>query len=163
MWITQRHRSSRGDHHIFLILVFLFLLVPRQSDAQNKDFGAGIILGEPTGISAKYWVSTVNALDAGVAWAFTRKGFFHIHADYLWHFPDVIESTERFVLYAGVGGRLGFEDDRTRLGVRIPGGISFWLRGAPIDIFLEVAPILELIPSTKLTGNGGLGIRYFFD
>jgi len=163
MWFVHRHRSRKGDCPSSLILILLCLLVSHQSDAQNKDFGVGIILGEPTGISAKYWVSTENAVDVGVAWAFTSKGFFHIHADYLWHFPDAIESTERFVLYAGVGGRLGFEDDKTRLGVRVPGGIAYWPKGAPIDVFLEVAPILELIPATKLTGNVGLGIRYFFD
>jgi hypothetical protein len=143
-------------------VLFCFLVLP-QCEAQNKGFGAGIILGEPTGLSGKYWVSPTNAVDAGVAWAFTKKGFFHLHGDYLWHFVDAIESTERFVLYAGVGGRLGFGDDKTRVGVRIPGGIAFWPKGAPIDVFLEVAPILDLIPATKLSGNGGLGIRYFFN
>ena len=163
MRITQHQRSSKKNNYVVLVLSLLYLFVPSQSVAQTKNFGVGIILGEPTGMSAKYWVSKGNAVDAGVAWAFTRKGFFHLHADYLWHFPDVIESTERFVLYVGVGGRLGFGDDKTRVGVRIPGGIAFWPKGAPIDVFLEIAPILDLIPATKLSGNGGLGIRYFFD
>ena len=144
MRISQHQCPSKKNNYVVFVLSLLYLFVPPQSVAQTKNFGAGIILGEPTGISAKYWVSKGNAVDAGVAWAFTRKGFFHLHADYLWHFPDVIESAERFVLYVGIGGRLGFGEDKTRVGVRIPGGIAFWPKGvgliSPVDSSSDTRP-----------------------
>ena len=120
------------------------------------------MLGEPTGLSAKLWTSPQNAVDAGLAWSFRGDGFVHLQADYLWHFPGTIQSTERFVLYAGIGGRLGGGDE-TRFGVRIPVGIEWWPRGAPLDIFLELAPIMDLAPATEFDMNGGIGIRFFFN
>ncbi len=145
------------------ILVVWMITGSVLGNAQDRSFGLGIILGEPTGVSAKYWVSSRNAVDAGAAWAFSKNGFVDIHSDYLWHFPDVIQSKERFVLYAGVGGRLGLGGDKVKLGVRVPGGLAYWPKGVPIDVFLELAPILDLIPATVVSLNGGLGIRYFFD
>jgi hypothetical protein len=121
-----------------------------------------MILGEPTGVSGKAWISQRNALDFGLSWAFGKSGYVTIHADYLWHFGGVIRAEERIVLYTGIGGRFGLPGEKGLLGMRIPFGAAFWLREVPLDIFLEVAPILDLIPATGLSGNGGLGARYFF-
>ena len=129
--------------------------------AQDKGFGLGILLGEPSGLSGKMWVSQVNAIDAGLAWSFKNSGFLHIHADYLWHFPDVISSSERLVISAGLGGRLGTGHDAV-LGVRIPFALAWWPRGVPIDLFLELAPGLDLLPATEFEMQGGIGIRWFF-
>jgi hypothetical protein len=89
------------------ILLLLFALFASTSLGQDKGFGLGIIAGEPTGISAKQWLSQRTALDLGLAWSFRHSGYFHVHADYLWHFPDAIRAQERLVLYAGLGGRFG--------------------------------------------------------
>jgi hypothetical protein len=129
--------------------------------AQDKGFGLGILLGEPSGLSGKMWVSQVNAVDAGLAWSFKNSGFLHIHADYLWHFPDVISSSERLVLSAGLGGRLGTGHDAV-LGVRIPFALAWWPHGVPLDLFLELAPGLDLLPATEFAMQGGIGIRWFF-
>jgi hypothetical protein len=130
--------------------------------AQDRGFGAGIVLGEPTGLSAKMWLSERNAVDAGVSWAFGREGYFSIHADYLWHFANILPGRERLVPYVGIGGRLGVPRDTGVLGIRIPVGIAFWPRGAPVDVFFEVAPVLDLVPATEVSGNVGIGARYFF-
>jgi hypothetical protein len=130
--------------------------------AQQRGFGIGIIVGEPTGISAKGWVSSDNAVDVGLAWSFRKRGYVHIHADYLWHFPNVIKSTERFVFYTGLGGRFGAGRNDGILGVRLAGGIAWWGRSIPLEVFLELAPILDLVPATELSANGGIGIRYYF-
>lgn len=145
-----------------LALVCLLAAGPARLVAQDRGAGAGIILGEPTGLSGKLWVSDRNALDAGLSWAFGRSGYFTIHADYLWHFADLLRSSERLVPYAGIGGRFGVPREKGLLGVRVPVGLTFWPRGVPLDVFLEVAPILDLIPATELSGNAGIGARYFF-
>jgi len=129
--------------------------------AQEKGDGLGVILGEPTGVSGKTWISGKHAVDAVVAWSFRSKGSFHLHADYLWHFGDAVSSSERFVLYAGAGARLATFSG-TSVGVRIPFGIAWWPRNTPIDLFGEIAPIMDLAPATEVRLNGGIGIRYFF-
>lgn len=132
------------------------------SVGQEKGFGLGVIIGEPTGISAKGWISSRNAIDAGLAYSFIQNGHFHLHADYLWHFPDVFRSVEQFTLHAGVGGRLAAGRGNGVFGARIVGGIAWLPRNAPIDIFLEVAPIFDLIPATEFRANAGIGVRYYF-
>lgn len=50
----------------------------------------------------------------------------------------------------------------TRLGIRFPVGLTYMFDGAPVDIFLEAAPALDIVPGTSFDINGGLGFRYFF-
>jgi hypothetical protein len=146
-----------------LLCAFLLLAAASAGVAQDRGFGLGVILGEPTGLSGKLWTTSRNAIDAGVAWSFRREGFFHIHADYLWHFPLRAETSERFTFYAGVGGRFGAVSHDAILGVRVVGGFAFWPRNTPIDIFVEIAPVVDLAPATELNANGGVGIRFFFE
>ncbi len=131
---------------------------------QQNGFGAGIIVGEPTGLSVKGWTSGTNAIDAGIAWSFRTPSSFHIHADYLWHNFSVFKTTEIIPLYYGVGGRvkIGREGEDSHFGVRVVIGVDYMFRDAPVDIFLELAPVMDLAPSTELTANGGLGVRFWF-
>ena len=72
----------------------------------------------------------------------------HLHADYLFHVNNIFNATENIALYYGPGARLSL--------VWIP-------RNAPIDVFLEVAPLLDIIPETDFNFNGGIGVRFFFN
>ncbi len=149
---------------IVLLSICLLTLAGQNSSGQEqRGFGLGIILGEPTGISMKGWLSNANAIDAGVAWSFRRETSLHVHADYLWHSFNVFSTKEEIPLYYGIGGRIkvGRNED-TRLGARVVVGVDFLLHDAPLDFFLEVAPILDLTPSTELNGNAGFGARYWF-
>ena len=146
-----------------LACVVLFcVFVTFASQAQVRSFGLGVILGEPTGLSGKAVLSERNAVDAAIAWSFRRNGHLHLHADYLWLFPHVIRSSEQFTLFAGLGGRIVLGRGYGVLGARIAGGISWLPRRSLLEIFLEVAPILDLVPATELSANGGLGIRLYF-
>lgn len=146
-------------------LFFLCILscVALSALAQNKGVGLGIIVGEPTGISGKAWLSQTNAIDGGLAWSFIKGGSLHVHADYLWHTFDALKTEYTIPVYLGIGGRFKFAaNENARLGVRIVGGLDFLLSTAPLDIFIELAPIMDLIPATQLALNGGIGIRFFF-
>jgi hypothetical protein len=54
------------------------------------------------------------------------------------------------------------EEDQNRLGVRVPLGLDYLFARSHLEMFFEVAPILDLAPSTDLRVNAGLGIRYYF-
>ena len=64
------------------------------------------------------------------------------------------------MLYYGIGGRVIFQDD-PRFGARIPIGLDYQFTSAPIDIFLELVPILDLAPSTNFNLGGGIGVRFW--
>ena len=145
-----------------IIIGLLGVMILAGSAAAQGNFGLGIILGEPTGVSAKLWITERTAIDAAAAWSFSNETAFHLHADYLFHNFDLISVEKgKLPVYFGIGGRVKFEDE-SLIGVRIPVGLAYFFDGAPIDIFLEVVPILDLAPDTEFTANAAVGIRYFF-
>jgi len=149
--------------HLFFAMALLMLVFHLFSFAQERGFGAGVLIGEPTGVSLKGWLSRTTALDAGVAWSFVKETSFHIHADYLIHSFNIFRTSEDIPLYYGIGGRIktGRHED-TRVGLRMVLGIAYLFRKAPFDIFMEAAPILDLVPETTLRANAGIGARFFF-
>lgn len=122
----------------------------------------GIIIGDPTGVSFKSWTSSRTAFDVGAAWSLENTDAISIHSDYLWHnYLDVNQGN--FAFYYGIGARALFiENADSRIGARVPLGFNYLFDDAPLDIFVEIAPILDLTPDTDFNGDGGIGIRYNF-
>lgn len=148
---------------IKLLSVFLLLLFIPITKAQSSGVGLGIIVGEPTGVSFKYWTGSTTAFDAALAWSFIDEGAFHIHGDYLFHNMRLISIPEgKLPFYYGIGARIKTAN-KTRLGVRVPLGLAYLFQDAPVDIFLEIVPILDLTPETDFGINAALGARYFFN
>lgn len=149
-----------------IIVVFLTLLsFPDTvfSQVGDKNAGIGLMLGEPTGITYKNWTSDRNAFDLGLAWSFGRHDDLSIHADYLWHKFDLFNEVDKgqMLLYYGIGGRL-IAGDNAALGARVPVGLNYLVENAPVGIFFEIAPIVDLAPDTELEGSIILGGRYYF-
>ena len=169
IWVGQLARQpvkhSNKDFKMYkriLLLTALIIAITSSASGQSSGFGAGIMIGEPTGISLKNWISKTNAWDVGVAWGFGKHGAFHIHGDYLWHEYDLIKvDTGILPLYYGVGVRVLFADD-SHLGIRGVVGLDYLFDGLPLDVFLELVPIFDIVPGTGFSFNGALGIRYFF-
>ena len=143
-----------------MVLMALALLVPDWAAAQHTRLAVGVIVGEPTGVSGKLWLSHAGAVDAAAAWSFVNQGAVHLHADYLLHNHDLIKvESGTAAVYYGLGGRLKF-GTQTSVGVRIPVGIEYLLAEIPVGVFAELGPVLDLAPSTKLRFNGAIGARY---
>ncbi len=131
---------------------------------QSGSSGLGPLLGEPTGVGMKLWLSTSTAVDAGAGWSFVDPDGFQLHGDFLFHKFDLFHVDRGDLpLYIGVGGRVKFvEHGDNRAGVRFPVGVSYLFPDSRLEGFAEVAPILDLAPSTRLEWNGGVGLRYYF-
>lgn len=148
--------------------------------AQDSGFGLGLMLGEPTGLSGKLWTGGDRALAFGLAWGLGGGGYLHAHADYLFHNSSLFNvNSGKLMLHYGPGirlrswsggrywnrGRYYYYNDRAshvRLGIRIPVGLTYAIEGAPLDVFLEVAPALDLLPGTSADFDGAIGIRFYF-
>ena len=142
-------------------------------------FGLGVVIGEPTGLSAKLWLDQKHAIDFGLSFSF--DDYFLIFSDYLFHFPGAFGRSSAFVTeltpYIGIGGVLAFANDRRRdrdrhffgrerdtlgLGVRVPLGIEWIPSKAPLGVFVELVPGIAIAPATDAFFEGGIGIRYYF-
>ena len=141
-------------------------------------YAAGIILGEPTGFTGKYWTEKDRAIDAGLAFSF--NDFFMTYGDYLFHFPITDANQSQFIRqlspYVGAGlsfifstnsnrsdGKLFTENrDTFGLGIRFPLGIEWQPAEPPLGIYIEIAPGMGVIPKTFGFMQGGIGGRYYF-
>ncbi len=162
---------------LFAIIFFSIAAISNEASAQSNGVGAGLIIGAPTGISAKFWTTGVNAIDVAIGWSndgewarfdngyyyYYGPSFLHIHADYLWHDFNAIRSQERFPIYYG----FGFHFDEgysapSAFGIRGVVGIDWMPRTVPLDVFLEFAPVVFLAPGSGIGLDAGIGTRFFF-
>ncbi len=147
---------------ILKISLFILIIFIRTSSAAtpHKGKGIGIVVGEPTGLSAKMWLSSGTALDGGLAWSFGKNGRLHFHADHLWHNFNIIQQ-KQFSIYFGAGGELNL-GSLPAIGLRGVTGIDYFFKDIPLDDFFEIVPVFTLLPGTGMSGGAGIGLRWFF-
>lgn len=137
-----------------------------QSHGDNKYAGVGFIVGEPTGLSAKFFLNNEHALQFGLAWSLDGANELHLQGDYIWHRYGLIDlkNGDEMPLYFGVGGRFIFaEGDHDDIfGIRFPVGLDYLFTNYPFDIFVEIVPILDLTPDSDFDLEGALGARFWF-
>lgn len=161
-----RRADKLTNHSMKRIATFaLFLLIAAgaaNAQVRSGDVSAGIILGEPTGLTAKWWRSNTQAYDLAIAWSTGSDDRLHLHANYLMHRPDlIVVDNGKLPLYYGVGARVGIAKE-SELGIRIPLGIAYHVETHPVEVFFEIVPVFNLIPGTAFDANGGFGVRYSF-
>ena len=144
------------------------------AQAQQDGFGVGVIVGEPTGLTFKAWLSNTHAVDAGLAWSFSENDSLQFHANYLIHDFNMLRPTDfegRVGLYYGLGGRIKLEEDDdgrgrnrddTLVGIRIPVGVVYHFPRSPVELFGEFVPVLDVVPDTEFDLNLAIGARLYF-
>lgn len=168
-------RMKKQFLSIFCVLILSAGVAPAYgliSPKEHTPFGLGLILGEPTGLTAKYWLASRWAIDAGVSYSF--REYFHFYSDSIWHShtlaSQLADEFKDISLYWGIGAGLRIVskgdpdegDARGNLMVRLPLGLE-WLPNDPsIGPFLELVPGMGLVPKTFFDFGGGIGIRYYF-
>ena len=147
-----------------------------------RKFGLGVQLGDPTGLSAKLWVSPTNALDFGLG--FQNYGpcyndqnnqpvcsnFGHdngsFNIDYLWQ-SNIIRGTAQLDWHVGGGGRLvwwgGCQSNCVAVAARAPIGLDLMFTNPSfVEVFFELAPAFWLLPNPDFGFDGDLGARFYF-
>ena len=143
------------------------------------DFGVGLMIGSPTGLTAKQYLAEQHALDAALGFGY---GGTHFHADYLYEKRDVLgERNARLGWFVGIGGQFSVErnrgsryygrkyDDYRRdrdyfhVGPRVPLGLELRFQSIPkLEFFGELALGFEIVEYPGLTLDGGIGTRFYF-
>lgn len=149
----------------------------------DKVFGLGLMIGSPSGLTAKYFLGEPIALQFGLGSSHYghhdhdgrdhghyRNDGLHLHGDVLWHPVVLLENpTLQLPFYVGVGAQVRSHDDyddhdgHSHLGARVPFGVALDFNRVPIDVFFELAFALEIIgPDSHSYVTGSLGARYYF-
>jgi hypothetical protein len=130
----------------------------------ERTLGGGVMLGYPSGLSGKAYLSDKHAVDAQLAsWGFAFN-VVYAHATWLVE-PVELLSTDAFSmpLHVGAGPMLIAGPGFASAGVRVPVGVDVNLRDVPVQLFADVALSASVIPGVRLGwGGGGLGARYYF-
>ncbi len=165
---------------LFLIMILVLLSIPaiHAQDFPRAEgiqparglFGMGLIVGEPSGLSAKYWLRADRAIDFAFGASFLTD--FRAHATYLYH-VDAFDH-QRVPLYYGIGGSIAGRTgrvaefgsdtrrDRVGLGVRGAIGVSYLIPTAPFDLFIKFGSVLIVFPPAALDIDLSIGARYYF-
>jgi hypothetical protein len=154
----------------------------------GRHYGIGLMVGDPTGISAKAWIGETNAIDAGVGdYGFGYRGgcfrdaagrpvcdrgwgdrTLSVHVDYLWQSKIARFPAAQLDWHVGAGARTLFYSapcaaDCWALGGRVPFGLDLaFARPDFLEIFLEIAPAVYVVPAAFFAFDGGLGARAYF-
>jgi hypothetical protein len=137
----------------------------------DKYAGVGFIVGEPTGLDAKFFLNNEHALEFGLAWSLSGQNEMHLQGDYLWHRYDLIDlnNGDEMPLFFGIGARFVFTEDDPGdhndddiVGIRFPIGLEYIFTNYPFDIFAEIVPILDLTPNSDFDLEGAVGARFWF-
>ena len=156
--------------------VILFLTTAAfaaRSETQKSPFGIGLVLVNPTGLSANYRLSPRNAIDAAVGWNF---GYYvEGHTDYLFKTKMLYrEGTVLLTAHYGLGIRIRHvteskskrEDSanahQDRIGPRFPVGVDVWFPTSSLEIFSELAGVLDLAPKSDFSIEFAAGVRFYF-
>lgn len=134
-------------------------------------FGVGIVLGEPTGLCAKLYLSDDRAIQGAIGFNFYGSGI-QANAEYVFH-PWIVQERDAFVLPIYIGPGLRFiqydggrgENNYYAIGLRGVAGMLFDFKEVPLDVFLEVAGVVEYDfkgNDVDLALNLGAGVRYYF-
>ena len=168
---------TRARLTLFCAAVLVGLLWTAPAAAQSDGIGVGTSIGvsngqgvasvNPVGLAAKGWISDRQALAGMTSFFIGSDGipsYWVIQGDYLFHNFNELEVDEGYLaLYVGAGAQFTiFEGTDNQFALRGPIGVDYMLGSAPVDIFVEVAPTLNVTDPTSLRFDGAIGFRYFF-
>lgn len=161
---------------VFALLLALSATGAMAQGPKGKEFGFGIILGDPLGGTVKYWTSRENAIvgDIGASYFGSPR----IQVDYLWHF-DAFNS-QVVKMYAGPGlgvgiGREGYglwykkgrdyfyyrDDGGIGVAVRAMFGLNVIPKRTPLEIFVEAGPNIGIAPGFGAAFDAAIGVRFY--
>jgi hypothetical protein len=146
------------------LVIVLALVAPLAiAKPARADVGIGLFLGRPTGVDAKIGIGNRSGLDLlfGFDNVFRDGRVVYGHVTYLATLFVGRGSSVLVPLRLGIGGAL--YGNHPNFGVRAPLELGFKFRGAPVEIYLEIAALLQIVDTpVDLSLQGGAGFRIYF-
>lgn len=149
---------------VILITIFICsLTLLENAQAQDRTFGIGGIIGDPDGVSMKAWFSESTALAGAVSMNLNDdNSWLLVQADFLKQ--NTIVTWEEALLQTHFGGglRIISGDYVDNVALRAPIGVDVNAIDAPMEIFMEVVPTIDVDPEFSFYFTGAMGFRYYF-
>lgn len=148
-----------------MLIVSTLIFTSTSSLAQNNNWGIGIQLGQPSGLSLKKYNSSGMSPDILLAWDLNDFFFINLHGTWEKHFS----GTRGLHFVYGPGVFAGFRerrlitegDDDLFLGISGTFGLAYNID--QFEIYIRATPRLAVLESTGGDVGGGLGFRFYFN
>ncbi len=153
----------------FLYLLLVSASAPVFADRAG-DQGVGLMIGNPSGLSYKFWLDEKTALDAaaGIDQQQVRCTCDILVAQLYVVQQDQRQSHQRHhgqrrlsILHRCGSARFVQRQHRVRSS-RFPLGLSFLPHNTTWEFFGELAPVVRFTPDTGMNFDFGVGARYYF-
>ena len=151
-----------------LSAVVLGLLSVRADSAHAQRrgrLGIGISFGDPTALTIEYRRGRRgfgHALEIDVGIDRFDEDRFYAHLLWKFYLADLVRGRSVVIPFYTAIGPFLIERDGVDLGVRVPFGLAFDFRRAPIQLFAELAVELEVVDDLDTDIGGAVGFRWFF-
>lgn len=144
--------------------LLLSLAALGQHQDYKRNLGFGLVLGDPSAISLKKFHNSTEAMQYTIGYSLAEQNLgISLGVDYLHHNYSTITALHGSIpLYVGAGAYLGMYKTLSA-GVRVPLGVAYEFNELPLDVFLQAAPGVALLPSPGLSLSFGLGARIYLD
>lgn len=144
---------------LFVMTLISLFFLNSLSFGQTQKYGIGLVIIEPTGLSAKAWLKNRMAIAGGIGWSSQEGHYLHLHVDFLFYSYHLAgDKNLDLMFYVGAGGKILFkEGDNAWL--RFPLGMDFNLKKVPLNIFIEIVPSTNF---DEFHAWGAIGVRYLF-
>jgi hypothetical protein len=147
---------------VIISALLIFSSLSAFGQPEGKQLGAGVSLGWPTGVAARYFLNKATSLQGILGWRGGENGAVFFQADYLLHYDQlpVLDFGKLQAFYGG-GANITLANN-PGFGFQVTGGLSLFLNELPMEIGLHLSPGMALLPSTGFRVGTGLSVRYYF-
>jgi hypothetical protein len=156
---------------VFGCLLSATLAAPAQAQRTSGSVGLGGQVGEPSGLTLKFYNESAPSYDFLAAWSLVDDDFF-LNGHALWNYDiqaENLDADQQLEWFVGPGGFLIIDDDDTPgpgddevvIGISGTIGLNFVL-DQRFEFFGQVTPRIAIVPDTEGDVGGGIGFRYYF-
>ena len=164
--LTLTMFSRGGSMKRIVVTGFLILVV----SVAFSQFSLGVMVGQPTGLSARLEMGGNLSLDLGAAYSFFWISGVHIHADVVYVDRSLLRISDNSIpIYFGAGvryiGAYWFGLSYSTISARVPIGVLYPFHVSSdvnLEVFAEVVPTIKVYPDFNFDVSFALGVRYRF-
>ena len=147
---------------------------PDGDSLADRQFGVGIAVGAPSGVSGKMYLTADNTLlsDSVMAFQFTvggdlgQVGDASMCLDLIYQNESLNGIEDGYLVspYFGAGLNFGANliNERFALGPRAIAGVTVIVPNMPVELYIESNPTIVVYDVISWSFDGAFGARYFF-
>jgi hypothetical protein len=150
-------------------MIALFFVSLASAAPSAGDFGIGMGIGAPTGVTGKLMVNDWSGIQFSAGGDLGRIGDIGLSCDYVINTQPLNNPADGYTvrMHFGLGFSMSANTEEfygaTYLGPRLGiAGVNIVVDGMPIDLFVETAPTLYFFQSISWGFDGQIGVRYYF-